>query len=151
MNILELLEFEEGYRAKPYYCSEQYPTIGIGQKIGPKNASLEWYQFTVPREVALEWLDQGVAEIDHKLLNDIKFIAAYNNCNEDRKAILISMCYQMGVHGAGKFRKMLAAMQAENWQEAAKQALDSKWARQTPKRASRHAKVIETGTMEGVY
>ena len=52
MNIFELLEYEEGFRAKPYYCSEGFVTIGIGSLIGPKHADLDLYQFTVNREVA---------------------------------------------------------------------------------------------------
>jgi len=31
-----MLAKEEGFRAKPYYCSENYPTIGYGEKIGDK-------------------------------------------------------------------------------------------------------------------
>ncbi len=36
MNLLDVLQFEEGFRAKAYHCSEGYPTIGIGTKLGPK-------------------------------------------------------------------------------------------------------------------
>ena len=28
MNVIDVLEFEEGYRESAYHCSEGYPTIG---------------------------------------------------------------------------------------------------------------------------
>lgn len=40
-SIIQLIQIEEGYREKAYYCSEGYPTIGTGHKIGPKGAPLE--------------------------------------------------------------------------------------------------------------
>ncbi len=50
--ITQLLTYEEGYRKLPYLCSEGYPTIGIGKRIGSKGASLDSYRFTLPLTVA---------------------------------------------------------------------------------------------------
>lgn len=147
MNIFKLLELEEGYREKPYHCSEGYPTIGIGKRIGPKNADLSLYEFTCSKPVAYAWLDDEIAELGKKL----KPLDWFTNLNEDRRAIIVSMCYQLGLSGVMKFKKMIAAISSENWEEAAKQALDSKWAKQTPARAKRHAEVLRTGSFEGVY
>ena len=38
-NITSLLQYEEGFREKPYVCSEGYPTVGTGIRIGPKGAA----------------------------------------------------------------------------------------------------------------
>lgn len=147
ITIHQLLEFEEGYRSKPYYCSEGYPTIGIGQRIGPRNASLDMYDFTCPRPVAYAWLDEQIKEIGSKL----KPLEWFNNLNEARRTIVVSMCYQIGFTGVMKFRKMIAALQDNDWDAAEKQALDSLWARQTPKRARRHAEVLRTGDLSSTY
>ena len=61
------------------------------------------------------------------------------------------MAYQMGVDGLFKFKKMIAALGKGDWNEAAHQALDSRWAKQTPARAERHAAVIANGNLMEVY
>ena len=57
-----VLNYEEGFSAKPYYCSAGYPTIGIGQRIGPKGAPLKLYEFTVSKSLAAVWLAEKVKE-----------------------------------------------------------------------------------------
>lgn len=143
MNILQLLEREEGYRAKPYYCSEGYPTVGIGKKIGPQHAPLELYQFEVSREMADLWLCEEVSVVIDKLIDHEWFCMI----DEHRKNVIVSMAYQMGVSGLLKFKNMIKALNVGDFDEAARQALDSRWAKQTPQRANRHAESLRTGVV----
>ena len=49
----------------------------------------------------------------------------------------------MGMKGGGYFRNMLAAMEKADWEEAAKEMLDSKWAKKdSPQRANRLADIV---------
>ena len=93
--------------------------------------------------VAREWLAQNVRAIADQLASR----SFYCQCNGARAIVLLSMAYQMGVGGLLKFRKMLAAIEDNDWPEAEKQALDSRWAKQTPDRAKRHAEILRTGVM----
>lgn len=147
MTLFDVLKFEEGYRAKPYYCSENYPTIGIGTKIGPKDAPLDHYVFTVNEATAQCMLDAEVESILRQLVK----LPWYLRLDADRAIIIQSMCYQMGVSGVLKFKKMIAALERDDYAEAARQALDSRWARQTRLRASRHAHVLEHGSLNEIY
>jgi len=147
MTILDLLEFEEGYREDPYHCSEGFPTIGIGTKIGPKNAKLSNYIFKVSPRSAKALLDDELNKVVPELLKHRWYI----ELNEGRQIIIKSMAYQLGVVGLFKFKKMIAALEAKDFPAAATEALDSRWAKQTPKRAIRHAKVIEHGNLMEVY
>lgn len=147
ITLFDVLKLEEGYREKVYRCSEGYPTIGIGTKIGPKNAPLSNYIFKVSQRVAKVMLDDEVVDIIGRLNN----LTWYHSLDESRQIIIQSMCYQMGVDGVLKFRKMIDALSRGHWNEAASQALDSLWARQTPKRAHRHAEVLRNGDLNAVY
>ena len=147
MNVIDLLEFEEGYRENAYYCSENYPTIGIGTKLGPKSAPLDHYTFTVSREVAGLLLNDELRGITQRLLDHRWYI----DMNEDRQAIIKSMAYQIGYSGLMKFKNMIAALERKDYSQASREALDSRWARQTPARAGRHATVIGCGSIEQVY
>ena len=56
--------------------------------------------------------------------------------------VLIEMAFQMGVTGLGKFKLFLSALHVGDYREAAKQMLDSRWAKQTPARAAELSHII---------
>ena len=143
MSIREIIETEEGWRDWPYYCSEGYPTVGYGFKIGDRGDPLP--TFKLPRAAGDAWLQCLVSELRMQLGNQI------SGLNEARQAIIISMAFQMGVTGIMGFKNMWAAIERKDWAGATDQMLDSRWARQTPARAHRHAIVMQTGSTEGVY
>jgi lysozyme len=145
--IEKVLILEEGYRENAYHCSEGYPTIGIGKKIGPKNAGLKMYQFKCSKEMALLWLREEIKIIRDKLIR----FPWYVNLNSDRQDIIKSMAYQIGVRGLLKFKKMIAALDEKDWDKAADEALNSKWAKQTPNRALRHSEVLRYGNLSDQY
>jgi len=147
MNINRLLEIEEGYRAKPYLDSLGFPTVGIGKRIGPKGADLSNYQFTVSKSIAYAWLEEEVEVVESQLNKLIWF----NNLNDDRKMVLLSMGYQLGVTGLLKFKRMIAAIEHNNWSSAAREAKDSLWYKQTKNRAGRHVSVIAGSSIDTVY
>jgi lysozyme len=55
------------------------------------------------------------------------------------------MVFQMGRAGVSRFKKFLTAAGRHEWDEAAKQMLDSRWHQQTPKRAERLAEIFRSG------
>lgn len=145
MDIISLLNREEGYSEKPYYCSAGYPTIGIGKRIGPKGAPLSQYQFTVSKQLAAVWLSEELQQKVADMSAHANIMAAMVACNDARKAILISMAYQMGADGLAKFNNTLKAVAEQRWNDAANGMLNSAWAKQTPNRAARHAEQMKTG------
>ena len=150
-DIISLLNHEEGFSAKPYYCSAGYPTIGIGQRIGPKGAPLKLYEFTVSKPLAAVWLAEKVKETLADMDKYPNIRAAMAVCNEPRQAILISMAYQIGADGLSKFTNTLKYVATQNWHAAQAGMLASKWAKQTPNRANRHATQMLTGVWDQEY
>ena len=57
---------------------------------------------------------------------------------------LALMAFQLGAPRLLRFRKMFAALARRGWDGAAKEALDSKWARETPHRAARVAALLRS-------
>ena len=150
-DIISLLNVEEGYSETPYYCSAGYPTIGVGQRIGPKGAPLKLYEFTVSKALAAVWLADKVKETLADMDKYPNIRAAMAVCNEPRQAILISMAYQMGADGLSKFTNTLKSVATQNWHAAQAGMLASKWAKQTPNRANRHATQMLTGVWDQEY
>lgn len=146
--IIQILNFEEGFREKPYIDTEGYPTVGTGFKIGPKGAPMSHYQFTLPKEASDAWLLSFVDKTARQMLDNKAIFFAMNQCNDARQDVLLSMAYQMGVAGLAAFKNTLSMVVAGNFTGAAAGMLNSKWAAQTPKRAKRHAEVMRTGTYD---
>jgi lysozyme len=111
-------------------------TIGVGRLIDPKKGG---------------GLSQD--EIEYLLDNDIKkiteqvhkFLPWVSKLNEPRQAVLIGMAFQMGLRGLLQFKRTLGSIEDGHYGEAAAGMLDSTWAKQTPARAQRLAKQMETG------
>ena len=150
-DIISLLNVEEGYSETPYYCSAGYPTIGVGQRIGPKGAPLKLYEFTVSKSLAVVWLADKVKETMDDMDKHSNIKAAMAVCNESRQAVLISMAYQMGADGLAKFTNTLKAISEKRWSDAKSGMMNSAWAKQTPNRAKRHAKQMLTGEWSPEY
>lgn len=131
------LRFEEGCVAYAYQDHLGYWTIGVGRLIDKRKGG------------AL-----SDCEIDTLLANDIAARAiamrdwpAWRAVKDDpvRAVALIGMAFQLGIDGLAAFKNSLALIAARRWKEAADNLLLSKWAGQTPARAKRVARMIETG------
>lgn len=63
------------------------------------------------------------------------------------EAIIINMTFNMGPGRVKKFRKMWEAIRDEDWDAAADEMLDSRWATQVGPRATRLAKNMRTQSL----
>ena len=135
---VSVLEDEEGWREHPYYCSNRYPTVGYGFKIGDQDDPLP--KFKLLRSVGKFWLKELVNDLQYELEPHTAHLS------EEREAILISMAYQMGIEGVLGFVNTWDAIKAGNFDSAADHMLDSEWYREdTPGRAMRHSEAMRTG------
>lgn len=130
------IEFEEGRRTHPYKCSKNKLTIGIGRNIQDRGLSDDEIDYIYQN-------DERIAETEAKTLVD-----GFEWLADARKIALVSMVFQMGKGRVSKFKKMIAAINENNFALAANEMLDSKWARDdTPDRAERAAEMMRTGKM----
>lgn len=143
----KIIKLEENYRARPYYCTAGVPTIGYGKVIGKKGEPLP--NITANRTEEDLFIREKIRELSYALMS--RYSVAWNKCNQARQAILISMAYQLGLTGVSQFQKMWMALSNGDFSLAAKEMLNSKWAKQTPNRAKRHAEQIERGDVIRYY
>lgn len=109
------------------------PTIGYGCLLCAPGG--------ITKDEALALLNARVAKARELAAT----IPVYASLDAVRQGVLVQMVYQMGLAGVLGFRATLAALAAGNWQAAADDMRASHWAQQTPGRANRLARVIETG------
>ena len=70
-------------------------------------------------------------------------IPVFGELSETRKIVLINMYFNLG-NRLFKFNNMLYAIHAKDYEEAAKQMLDSKWAKQVKGRANELANMMKS-------
>lgn len=122
---------DEGLQLKPYKDTVGKLTIGVGRNLDDRGLSK--------------------AEAMFLLENDIKdavggaygLVINFDSLSDNRKIVLVSMVFQMGKTGVSKFRNMLRAINIEDFDMAAREMLDSLWARQTPNRAERLSEMMK--------
>ena len=136
MNLAQLLEDDEGRVAHAYQDHLGFWTIGVGRLIDKRKGG----RLTDP-------------EIDYLLSNDIaektgelaRALAWFNDLDEVRRNTLIAMAFQMGTAGLLGFRNTLEMVKAGDYKAAGRGMLQSRWAQQTPLRAERMARQMESG------
>ena len=92
-------------------------------------------------------------EIEYLLNNDInkrdaelrKRLPWVNELDQARYGVLVAMSFQMGVDGLLGFKNTLELIRTKQWSQAAAGMMNSLWAKQTPTRAARLAKQMQTG------
>lgn len=70
-----------------------------------------------------------------------------NSLNAQRTAVILDMTYNLGSIRADKWPKFNAALRSCKWEEAAKEIMDSKYAKQVKSRAVRNAAIMRDGQM----
>lgn len=131
MNFVDRVKKHEGLRLKPYRCTQGKLTIGYGRNIE----------------------DNGITEAEASFLldNDIKTaekecksrFSWLNRLDEERRGVIIEMCFNLGIDRLLGFKKMLLACSRGDYAAAADEMLDSLWARQVGQRAETLADLMK--------
>lgn len=127
---------EEKFVPYCYDDSMGYKTIGVGRLVDKAKGG------GITRDEAEYLLRNDVERVTNALWKRIPWIKSLDTV---RQAILCAMAFQMGVDGLLDFKHTLKMVQAERWGQARAGMLSSLWADQTPERAERLAKAMESG------
>lgn len=123
----------EGYRAKAYQDTEGVWTIGYGTNL---------QELEIDEPLAARWLSKKLAEAER----DLEQFGWYAVLSSGRQRVLVELVYNLGLPRLLSFVKMIAAIKARDFQTAAAELLDSKWARQVgPIRSKRLADLLRAG------
>ena len=131
-DLLNRIKHHEGFRKSVYQCTEGYDTIGYGFAI--KDLEMD-------EDIAEEILLRKVEKLIKRVRSKFDWL---DSVPREVQGVLVEMSYQMGLTGVSKFKKALHAMQMFQWKEAAKEMLDSRWAKQTPNRAKELSNIIRS-------
>ncbi|TDO97442.1 glycoside hydrolase family protein [Marinomonas balearica] len=128
----ELVAEHEGLALKPYLCPEGKLTIGYGRNIEDNGVSAKEAAILLSSDI-------------ESTLEQLGCLACFRSLNLARKVVLVDMCFNLGYPRFTLFKRMIAALNQQNYELAALEMMDSKWAQQVGKRAQRLSKIMKTG------
>jgi lysozyme len=138
MDLESLLKREEGFDPCAYQDHLGFWTIGYGKLIDRRKGG------GITEEEALYLLRNEIKRKHDELAVALPWLSSLDQVRRD---VVVAMAFQMGTEGVLKFRATLAALKMGSYLKAAQGIRSSLWAQQTPGRAERMAKAIETGVL----
>lgn len=142
------LLLHEGAVNHIYICPAGYKTIGVGRNLetNPLTPKEKEVVGDVTKGItvdgAMYLLKNDIKRCEDDLIKNISF---WYQLDDERQYALLDMCFNMGIRRLLGFKRMLNAMLIGDYRGAAKECLNSKYARDVGKRATRIARLIETG------
>lgn len=134
MNTVEaLLIGHEDERLKPYRDTVGKLTVGVGRNLDDVGITQEESRYLLANDIK---------RVKQELQKNFQWT---NSLDEVRTAVLIDMCFNLGLARFKGFKKFLAAMAVGNWQTAAVEMKDSAWWNQVGTRAVRLRAMVLTG------
>ena len=144
LELINELKREEGFRASIYQCSEGVDTIGYGFNV--KYLSKDELDLNggfiepMSEEVATQILNSKVK----KLIKSVDEVYSWiDNLPEVVKIGIYDMIYQLGIKGFGSFVNTQKYLKLLDYNKAIENIKNSKWAKQTPRRANNLIKRLE--------
>ena len=127
--IVEELKVEEGFRAHCYQDSTGNRTIGFGRCIEPGVG------LGITESEAADLLKNDVM----RSVSECRRWSWFDTISPARQGVRVELCFQLGYPKLSNFNLMLSALSRGDFDMAAAELMDSKFARQVPSRAERLA------------
>jgi lysozyme len=131
--LSDQLTEDEGFKNKPYLDTKGKLTIGVGRNLDDNGLSDREIRILLMNDI-----DRTIVELESTIPYFITF-------NDVRQEVLTNLCFALGLPKFMGFKRMLAALEKRDFETAAMEILDSKWAREVGERANRLAKQMKTG------
>lgn len=122
----------EGLRLFPYVDTVDKITIGIGRNLTDRGVS---------SVIAHQMLDEDI----DRCIKELSGYAWFTCLNEVRQRALVDMVFNLGLTKFLTFTHLIAALTAGDYDEAAHQMIESRWATQVGIRANELANMIIKG------
>ena len=127
----------EGLRLKPYKCTSGKITIGVGRNIQDNG---------ITEEEAMYLLDNDIKSCQVEL---DRVLPWWKDQPAHIQLVLINMIFNLGAPTLLQFKNFLAALEKQDFDEAAEEMLQSRWAEQVGNRASELSDFVKSGYIPG--
>lgn len=131
--LIKQIRRHEGERLKPYLCTSQKLTIGVGRNLDDRGITREESQYLLMNDINA--VEDGL----------VVRLPWFNELDDVRKRVLIDMAFNLGVNGLLNFKNTLRYVSEGKYSQASRNMLLSLWADQVGQRAKTLSRMMETG------
>lgn len=133
--LREQLKIDEGVKYEVYNDHLGYPTFGIGHLVVEGD---EEYGKPVGTPVSEERVNSVFdSDVATYISESKKVFPNLESLPEEAQQVIVNMCFNMGAPRLGQFKKFIAGVNSGDWNTAAVEMMDSRWAKQVGVRAER--------------
>ena len=131
--LVALLERDEGLRLRPYLDTATPPrlTIGIGRNLTDRGISRDEAQVLLQNDI-------------DECLADLEPLPWFQALSDIRQRVICAMRFNVGMKGLLTFEKMIWHLERGRYTSAAREMIESRWAKQVKSRADRLAVMMIT-------
>jgi lysozyme len=135
--LKKMLILDEGKKNRAYKDTEGIWTIGVGRNIEDPGLSDQEVYYLLDNDIQKRLVDGRIEDI-------VKDLDPVRSC------VIVNMSF-MGITKLMGFKNMIAAIKDQDFDRAAREMLNSKWAGQVKSRSIRLAYMMKTGTIHEDY
>lgn len=153
--LIDQLILHEGMVLEVYQDHLGIDTIGVGRNL--EDRGITDGELAFMNMLRAEIYEQGITEAHARFLlsNDIDIVEeelrnaheCIERLDDVRIRILLDMAFNMGVPRLCKFKNMWAGIHDGDYVRASAEMLDSRWATQVGRRATRLSEAMKTGEL----
>ena len=121
--LKDQLILHEGLKLEPYECTAGKLTIGVGRNIE---------DIGITEDEARYLLDNDILRVCDELDRNLPW---WRDLSDARQRVLVDMVFNLGISRFMQFQNTIAAIESGDYDKAADEMLDSRWADQVGNRA----------------
>jgi len=134
--LTDMLIKHEGSKSHAYMCTANKVTVGVGRNIDPEGG------IGLTKDEISFLLKNDIERVEDELSRRLPWILELSDVRIDA---LIDICFNLGLPRFLKFAKALDALEQREYDLAADEFMDSRWAKQVGQRAVTVSNMIRTG------
>ena len=123
----------EGLELKPYQCTADKLTIGVGRNIEDRGITEDEARYLLKNDIKI---------VEDELLSKKPMVAELDAV---RQRVLVDMGFNLGIPTLLKFQNMWLAIEQEDFIQDSIEMMDSRWARQVGQRAHKLSEAMRIG------
>ena len=147
--VQEELEEEEGVKYYAYLDTVKILTVGIGHNLiaNPSKPIIGRAITVVGQKVTEKEVEQLFNYDLQNVMKDLdKHLVWWRELDDVRQYVLISLCFNLGIHGLLKFKNTLHFYKLGMYSQAADNLKQSKWYKQVKTRGVKLIRLLKTGS-----
>lgn len=134
MSVQDILIRDEGMKLRVYLDSKGKMTIGVGRNLEDVGIS---------EDEAMLLLKNDVAAAN----KEASKYSWFSGLDPVRQDVIVCMMFNLGSSKFSEFKRLFTALENHDFNSAASEMLDSRWAGEVGKRAANLAQVMKSGVM----